>query len=436
KIPATSSSSSHSFMAAAATTTTTSNWIRGKCIGKGAFGAVHLAFDRRNGVVFAVKSVDVSACLPSQRESLENEIAILRSLPPSPFIVQYLGDDVSKDLDLRLSRNLHLEYLPGGTAADFASGKFSEADERVLRSRVRCMVGSLRHLHENGIVHCDVKGRNVLVGSGIEVAKLADFGSAVRLEDLGQSRIVPRGSPLWMAPEVVRGEMIGPKSDVWSLGCTVIEMATGKPAWEDEGIDTLTRIGYSNKLPKFPIQLSKQGHDFLEKCLRRDYAERWSCDRLLMHPFLATDSANPTAIERPGYSPRCVLNWPDYSSEEDDGEVSTSKPTPGREDAARRVIGELCSSNGPSWEREGSDWVEARGGGVGEGTRDWAGVGTEFGKQDMEEGFRWEAGSGWHLPPHHYHYLPVDIDYSDGTCTSTSPLLLLLLLSHRIYSAP
>ncbi|KAI4368905.1 hypothetical protein MLD38_017409 [Melastoma candidum] len=448
---------SSSSMATTKTNPTTTTWIRGKCIGRGAFGAVHLAFDRRSGDVFAVKSVDASACLPSQRESLEDEITILRSLPPSPFVVRYLGDDFSRDVDSGLSRNLHLEYLPGGTVADLASyrsGKFSEVDERVLRSRVRCVVDALRHLHGNGIVHCDVKGRNVLVGSEDEVAKLVDFGSAVRAEDLRKSRVVPRGSPLWMAPEVVRGETLGPKSDVWSLGCTVIEMVTGKPAWEDEGIHTLTQIGYSNKLPEFPIQLSDQGHDFLEKCLRRDYADRWSCEQLLTHPFLATDSSNSIAIRGSGYSPRCILEWTDYESEEDEREVPASEPTHGREEAARCVIGGLSSSDGANWEWEGSDWVEARDWESdtdtgGEGTGDWAGAGMEFGN-DQEEEFRGEAGSSWQLPPpHHYHYyLPVDVEVdaaADGTCPPTShsplpllllPLPLLLLLLDSLYSHP
>ncbi|KAH0925769.1 LOW QUALITY PROTEIN: hypothetical protein HID58_018025 [Brassica napus] len=122
---------------------------------------------------------------------------------------------------------------------------------------VWCLVSALGHIHANGIVHCDVKSKNVLVANGGSSVKLADFGSAMELEKPTAEKIAPRGSPLWMAPEVVSREYQGPESDVWSLGCTVIEMLTGKPAWEDHGFDSLSRIGFSNELPFIPAGVSE-----------------------------------------------------------------------------------------------------------------------------------------------------------------------------------
>ncbi|XP_033145150.1 mitogen-activated protein kinase kinase kinase 18 isoform X2 [Brassica rapa] len=245
-------------------TSSSSSWIRRSYIGRGCFGTVSKAVSKIDGRVFAVKSVNLAACLPSQSESLENEIAILRSLKPHPHIVTFLGDDVSKEGTTSF-RNLHLEYLPEG---DVANGG-TIVNETLLRRYVWCLVSALRHVHSNGIVHCDVKSKNVLVADGGSSVKLADFGSAMALEN-PTDEIAPRGSPLWMAPEVVRREYQGPESDVWSLGCTVIEMLTGKPAWEDNGFESLSRIGFSNELPFIPVGISELGGDFLEKCLRRD----------------------------------------------------------------------------------------------------------------------------------------------------------------------
>lgn len=286
------------------------SWIRGNCIGQGSFGTVNLAVDKSDGHVFAVKSVEqVSA--NTQSIALENEIKILRSLS-SPYVVNYLGDDVSKENFTRY-RNLHVEYLPGGTAAELAEFPGADVDEEIVNRVTRCVVSALKYVHSLGIVHCDVKGRNVLVGSRKGVAKLADFGSAVKSEEWK----LPRGSPLWMAPEVIRGEYQGPESDVWSLGCTVIEMVTGKPAWEDRGFDTVFRIGYSDELPKIPTQLSQLGKDFLDKCLRRNCKARWSCDQLLQHPFLLSSCLSDVAAE---VSPRCTLDWlnSNFSDEDDD----------------------------------------------------------------------------------------------------------------------
>ncbi|KAG9146560.1 hypothetical protein Leryth_022824 [Lithospermum erythrorhizon] len=287
------------------------NWIRGECIGRGAFGTVNLAINKDNGSIFAVKSVDKLRSLPSQLEALENEIRILGKIS-SPFVVEYLDDDITSETT-SYYRNLHIEYMPGGTVADVA--KFSDNDfpEEIVRCYTWCIVSALDYLHNRGVIHCDVKGQNILVGPTMTTAKLADFGSAI--EVVGSH--MPRGSPLWMAPEVVRGEYQGPESDVWSLGCTVIEMITGKPPWQMGGAaaDMLCRIGCSAEVPVVPARLSDIGKDFLDKCLKREYNERWSCDQLLKHPFLLP-CAQFSGVQCLFPSPRGVLEW--FSSDIED----------------------------------------------------------------------------------------------------------------------
>ena len=118
----------------------TASWIRGKCIGRGAFGSVSIGVDKSDGGVFAVKSVDLAACHPSQAEAIENEIRILRSLS-SPYVVKYLNDDYTAPC-----RNLHVEYLPGGTAAEYAD----DVDESVIQSRTWCVASALKYIHSSG----------------------------------------------------------------------------------------------------------------------------------------------------------------------------------------------------------------------------------------------------------------------------------------------
>ncbi|KAI7983100.1 Mitogen-activated protein kinase kinase kinase 18 [Camellia lanceoleosa] len=330
-------------------------WVRGSCIGRGSYGTVSLAVNKSDGQgkVFAVKSVDLSSCLKPQADALENEIRILRSLS-SPWVVEYLGADSTAEQGSTTSfRNLHLEYLPGGTVADLAK-RYSGADvdEEIVRSYTWCVVSALKYVHAMGIVHCDVKGKNVLVGPTHGGAKLADFGSAAEISAASP----PCGSPLWMAPEVIRREYQGPESDVWSLGCTVIEMVTGKPAWEDHGGDTLCKIGYSDELPEIPTQLSELGRDFLHKCLRRDRTQRWSCDQLLRHPFVSSSSPSNSITHQ---SPRCVLDWlnSEFSDEEKE-EDESSLEYEIRAQSGRGRIGKLASNEGPIWESDG--WVVVR----------------------------------------------------------------------------
>lgn len=277
------------------------DWVRGACIGKGSFGTVSLACDKLEGRVFAVKSVPLNS---SSVESLENEIEILRSLD-SRYVVAYLGDSTTEG-----SRNLHMEYVPGGTLAD-AAGRLGEHQ---VRAYTWCIVQGLFYLHSVArVAHADVKGRNVLVGHAPGLAKLADFGSARRISD---GRCAIGGTPLWMAPEVVRGEAPMPESDIWSLGCTVVEMITGAHPWKNSGgQDKLFEIGFGDGLPEFPAQLSKSGTDFLARCLRRNPAERWTAEQLLQHPFLegAAEAADET-----GLSPRSILDWAGSEFNEDD----------------------------------------------------------------------------------------------------------------------
>ncbi|MFS7953467.1 putative mitogen-activated protein kinase kinase kinase STE-STE11 family [Helianthus anomalus] len=339
----------------------TPNWVRRNCIGKGSFGVVHLAVNESDdGFTFAVKSVEQNST--EFVRCLENEIEILKSLS-SPYVVQYIGDDTTCESS-SVYRNLHMEYLPNGTLADVAKVNLTGEEESQIclgcyneniRSYTRCLTSALSYIHARNVVHCDVKGANMLIGDTPDTAKLADFGSAIKF---GVPFPGTRGTPQWMAPEVIRGEYVGPESDVWSLGCTVIEMLTGKPPWPDRGADTLRQIGYSNDVPEFPTRVPDDLHDFLNKCIKRNPSERWSCDQLLRHPFLlACSSHSPPqiTINDCKLSPRCVFDFPDSNSS-NESTVENYQPHINTSTAKQR-IGKLASNTRVNWDSEGWETV-------------------------------------------------------------------------------
>uniref|UniRef100_A0ACD5YGN2 Uncharacterized protein n=1 Tax=Avena sativa TaxID=4498 RepID=A0ACD5YGN2_AVESA len=331
-------------------------WTRGKCIGKGAFGTVHLAVHRATGRAFAVKSVETAKAGAPAMACLESEIRILKRLS-SPYVVAYLGDDATA-----ASRNLHMELVPGGSAAE-AGGLGERAARRVLRR----VTTALHYLHDvAGVVHGDVKGRNVLLGAD-DGAKLADFGAARLVSEPAPRG--PRGTPAWMAPEVARGGATTPASDVWSLGCTAVELLAGKRPWSEIGgalevSELLFRVGFSGKRPELPARLSDSCRDFLDRCLRLDAGERWSCEQLLRHPFLSAEAHDDAA--EPSPSPRAVLDWAAASPSDSDSDASSDCSEADMEQEvmarAKGRIAELASDDRTrtSWAREldeGPTWL-------------------------------------------------------------------------------
>jgi len=100
-----------------------------------------------------------------------------------------------------------------------------------------------------------------------------------------------KGTPHWMAPEVIRETGHGRKSDIWSVGCTVFEMAAGKPPWSDmPRMSAIFAIGSGSvAVPQLGEDFSPDARDFVHRCLTRDPDLRPSADELLQHPFVRGD---------------------------------------------------------------------------------------------------------------------------------------------------
>lgn len=294
-------------------------WVKGKMVGSGSFGSVHLAMNKSTGGLFVVKSAESQAAL----DSLENEANILGNLS-SPQIVKCIGREKLKGVR---KLNLFIEYMAGGSLADIADKFEGVLDERMVRVYTREILKGLVYLHNNGVVHCDLKCKNVLLSSSGNI-KLADFGCAKKLNGSMTNSSSTKssesicGTLLWMAPEVMRKEGVDYAADIWSLGCTVIEMATGKPPkWGDQISDPMAavyKIARSNETPKFPAGFSKEGLDFLHKCFERNAEKRWTSEKLLQHPFVCDKPEVRNALNVNICSPSSVLDAGLYEEDEDD----------------------------------------------------------------------------------------------------------------------
>lgn len=320
------------------------NWTRGHTIGHGASAAVSVATSRISGEIFAVKSGELS-----QSESLQREHKILSTLS-NPHIVGYRGCDISLENGKPIF-NLMLEYLPEGTLADKIRRSSGRFDEPTIAHYTRGILIGLEYLHSRGIVHCDIKGSNILLGQTGE-AKIADFGCSKAAEDAAAIG----GTPMFMSPEVARGEEQGFAADIWAVGCTVIEMSTGKSPWPNAA-STLHRIAFSGESPEFPSFLSDIGKDFLSKSLRVDPRERWTAEELLLHPFL--DEFRIGEIKDCRASPTSILDRGIWNSIEE--EFSEASSGVDDEDSLERMKELAAISGRENWEwRE--RWITVRDG--------------------------------------------------------------------------
>ncbi|KAF8696120.1 hypothetical protein HU200_037010 [Digitaria exilis] len=330
------------------------HWMKLHTLGRGASGAVvSLAADAASGELFAVKS-SAAGSPAAAAAALRREEGFLSSLS-SPHVVRCGGGAEAADG----SYHLFLEYAPGGSLADEVARNGGSLGERAVRAYAADVLRGLAYLHgAASVVHGDVKARNVVIGADGR-AKLADFGCARRAIASARGATIG-GTPAFMAPEVARGEEQGPAADVWALGCTVVEMATGRAPWSDmDGGDVLAalhRIGYTNAVPEVPAWLSDEAKDFLACCFARDAADRWTAAELLEHPFVAFAIGDDDEKAR-WVSPKSTLDVAFWDSESDGEEEEMSV-----EDAAERIKSLACAAAAfPDWECE-EGWIDVLGG--------------------------------------------------------------------------
>ncbi|TXG49209.1 hypothetical protein EZV62_025084 [Acer yangbiense] len=281
-------------------------------LGKGSFGSVYFVRRKPSNTDGFPAEMAVKTAKLSEASTLKYEKQLLsKYLAASPYVIRCYGDqetEEEEDFDEYSSNavinnngqkiyNLFLEFCSGGSLNDHIKKSVNGLLPWQVRSFTRDIVRGLVYIHSQGIVHCDIKPDNILlVPAGMDhdgsfVAKLADFGLAKNLlvEDEESPCLI--GSCRYMSPELVKDKLLTFTADIWALGCVVVEMMSGKPAW-GYGLgreELLNRIGYSSQVPETPNNVSDDAKDFVSRCFNRSDILRWSAQELLRHPFLAED---------------------------------------------------------------------------------------------------------------------------------------------------
>ncbi|KAJ9072535.1 Protein kinase of the Mitotic Exit Network [Entomophthora muscae] len=251
----------------------------GDCIGKGQFGSVYKALNLQTGQIVAVKRVDLDGRSKEEIESLMGEVDLLKSLS-HVRVVNYEGY-----VKTEVSLNIVLEYVENGSLLQLlrSYGPFSET---LVASYTSQILEGLMYLHDKQVVHCDLKAANILSTKNGKI-KLTDFGVSLNLKvkdsDLGE---IVAGTPNWMAPEVITLQGASTASDIWSLGCTIVELLTEKPPYSDvNAMAALYRI-VEDDCPPLPKNISPSLHDFLRSCFRKKPTKRPTAEELSYHDWI------------------------------------------------------------------------------------------------------------------------------------------------------
>ncbi len=193
-------------------------------LGRGGMGRVYLCRDAELDVEVAVKVLPADLAGDAEAvERIRTEARLAARLRDGPGILSLFGIEPSGGAWVLVQ-----EYAPGGTLLDRlrSTGPLPEAECRRLGAEV---AAALAHAHARGVLHRDVKTSNILL-DGEDRARLADFGLAKALSEVAARRSDASlvGTPVYMAPEVMWHGTVDARSDQYSLGCVLFEIATGR----------------------------------------------------------------------------------------------------------------------------------------------------------------------------------------------------------------
>lgn len=233
-------------------------------LGKGAYGAVYKGLHIPSNSVVALKIIDLDTA-DDDTADIQREVALLSQLR-------------ADDTNITKYHGCWLEGPRVWIVMDFASGgsvrtlakciKDGALEERWIMVIVREVLVALSYLHKSNVIHRDIKTANILVQDSSKIV-LCDFGVSALLPSSNAKRTTFIGTPHYMAPEVLTSSAYDSKADIWSLGITIYEMATGsQPLAEIPQLQAISLIP-KIKPPRLPDQFgSREMKDFLACCLR------------------------------------------------------------------------------------------------------------------------------------------------------------------------
>jgi fused-like protein len=247
-------------------------------IGEGCFGKVFKGRRKYTGQAVALKFISTRGKSEKDLKNLRQEMAILKTLKHENIILLIDAFETASDFVV---------------VTEFAYGELFEIfqdDRQLPESEVQLiaqqLVRALFYLHSNRVIHRDMKPQNILIGSN-NVVKLCDFGFARAMSNKTVVLNSVKGTPLYMAPELVQEQPYNHTADLWSLGVILYELFVGTPPFYTNSLYSLINL-IINDTVKYPDSMSPVFKSFLQGLLQKNPSKRLEWPALLDHPFVAS----------------------------------------------------------------------------------------------------------------------------------------------------
>eukprot|EP00041_Stephanoeca_diplocostata_P017944 m.371575 g.371575 ORF g.371575 m.371575 type:complete len:1373 (+) comp20868_c0_seq1:275-4393(+) len=263
-------------MASGAVGCSMGDFVTMELIGSGSFGKVFKGRRRGTAEIVALKFISKRSRSAKELKILRQEIDIMRNLR-HPNIIHMLDTFETSDQIVAVT-----EFADGELFQIIEDDTKLPLDQ--VRQIARQLVSALRYLHGNRIMHRDMKPQNILIAKG-GIVKLCDFGfaRAMSINTLVLTSI--KGTPLYMAPELVREQPYDHTADLWSLGCILYEIAVGKPPFYTNNIFQLVNQIVQDPV-KWPPDTDPKFKSFILGLLNKNPRRRLAWPEASEHPFL------------------------------------------------------------------------------------------------------------------------------------------------------
>uniref|UniRef100_A0A8C5BMT9 Serine/threonine-protein kinase PLK n=1 Tax=Gadus morhua TaxID=8049 RepID=A0A8C5BMT9_GADMO len=273
-------------------------YCRGKVLGKGGFAKCYEMTDLSTSKVYAAKIIPhTRVSKPHQREKIDREIELHKVLHHKHIVHFYHHFEDKENIYILL------EYCNRKSLAHILKAR-KVLTEPEVRYYLRQIVSGLKYLHEQEILHRDLKLGNFFVSESMEL-KVGDFGLAAKLEPAGNRRKTICGTPNYLSPEVLNKQGHGCESDIWALGCVMYTMLLGRPPFETTNLKETYRCIREARY-SLPSSLSSPAKQLISSLLTKSPEDRPHLDHILRHDFFI-QGFSPERLP-----PSCCHSAPDF----------------------------------------------------------------------------------------------------------------------------